>query len=177
MYSIALEALDLSDHSDEARRCDILIALAEAQQHADDVPGAQESLYHAAGIAQRLGDWSRLADIVLTAPLRWPFPGRPNGLVTMLAERVLCFLPERDVARRALVTARWAADLSHLREERKHSEQSVGTCARNVPGPRQRRSLEAQASAVARLGPAPSGTDLRASRQQHGSNSNCAPTW
>jgi len=124
MYSIALEALDLSDHSDEARRCDILIALAEAQQHADDVPGAQESLYHAAEIAQRLGDWSRLADIVLTAPaLHWPFPGRPNGLVTMLAERVLCFLLERDVARRALVTARWAADLSHLREERKHSEQ------------------------------------------------------
>jgi len=124
MYSIALEALDLSGHSDERRRCDILIALAEAEKHAGDIPAAQESLHHAAEIAQRLGDWSRLSDIVLAAPvLHWPFPGRPNGLVTMLAERILCFLPERDVTRRALVMARWAAELSHLRDERKHSEQ------------------------------------------------------
>jgi hypothetical protein len=123
MYSIALEALDLSEHSDEPRRCDILTRLADAQQRADDIPAAQESLYQAAEIAQRLGDWSRLADIVLAAPpLRWPFPGRPNGLVTMLAERVLSFLPEQDVTRRALLMARWAAELAYFSEERKRSE-------------------------------------------------------
>jgi tetratricopeptide (TPR) repeat protein len=123
MYSIALEALDLSSHSDEPRRCDILMALAQAQQHAGDIAAAQESLYHAAEIAQRSGDWRRLADIVLAAPtLHWPCPGRPNGLVTMLAERVLNLLPEQDVTRRALLMARWAAELSHFPEERKRSE-------------------------------------------------------
>ncbi len=125
MHSIALEALDLSHHSDDTRRCDILIALAEAQQQANDVAGAQESLYEAAEIAQRLGDWPRLADIVLAAPaLHWPFPGRaqwprdnPGG------EDITVPCRSEDAMRRVLVMARWAAELSYLREEREHSEQ------------------------------------------------------
>ena len=101
MHSIALEALDISHHSDDTKRCEILIALAEAQQQANDVAAAQESLYEAAEIAQRLGDWPRLADIVLAAPaLHWPFPGVPNGLVIILAEKILQSLPEQDAIRR-----------------------------------------------------------------------------
>ncbi len=124
MHSIALEALDLSHHSDDAKRCEILIALAEAQQQTNDVAGAQESLYEAAEIAQRLGDWPRLADIVLAAPaLHWPSPGVPNGLVIILAEKILQCLPEQDAIRRILVMARWAAELSYQHEEREHSEQ------------------------------------------------------
>jgi hypothetical protein len=124
LYSIALEALDQAECADEAGRCDLSLALAEAQKHAGDFEGAQESLYDAAGIAERLADWSRLAEVVIAAPaLNWPFHGQPNALVTGLAERVLALLPEPDSRRRALVTARWAAELSHLGEERKHSEQ------------------------------------------------------
>ena len=44
------------------------MAVAGAQQELSDVAGAQESLCQAAEIAQRLGDWPRLADIVLAAP-------------------------------------------------------------------------------------------------------------
>ena len=124
MHSIALEALDLSHHSDDTKHCEILIALAEAQQQTNDVAAAQESLYEAAEIAQRLGDWPRLADIVLAAPaLHWPWPGLPNGLVIILAEKILQCLPEEDAIRRILVMARWAAELSYQREEREHSEQ------------------------------------------------------
>ena len=55
MYSIALEALDISHSKDDAKRCDILMAVAGAQQELSDVAGAQESLRQAAEIAQRSG--------------------------------------------------------------------------------------------------------------------------
>ena len=41
----------------------------------------------------------------------------------ILAEKILRCLPEQDATRRILVMARWAAELSYLREEREHSEQ------------------------------------------------------
>ena len=124
MHSIALEALDMSHSKDDAKRCDILMAVAGAQQELSDVAGAQESLCQAAEIAQRSGDWPRLADIVLAAPtLHWPAPGVPNGLVIILAEKILRCLPEQDATRRILVMARWAAELSYQRKEREYSEQ------------------------------------------------------
>ena len=75
-------------------------------------------------IAQRFGDWRLLADIVVAAPaLHWPSPGVPNGLVIILAEKILQCLPEQDAIRRILVMARWAAELSYQREEQERSEQ------------------------------------------------------
>ena len=122
MHSIALEALDSSHDTDDSTRGNILMALAEAQKQASDIAGAQESLYQAAEIAQRSEEWPRLADIALAAPtLHWPSPGLPNGLVMILAEKILQCLPERDAARRILVTARWAAELSCQCGERERS--------------------------------------------------------
>jgi tetratricopeptide (TPR) repeat protein len=126
MYSIALEAIALSRGSEDARRCDLLIELAKSQNAVNDLAEAQESLHQAAEIAQRLDDWPRLAEIVLTAPvLNWPPPGTPNGLVIMLAERLLDSQAPTPTSQRALVMARLAAELAHLRGESDRSRQMM----------------------------------------------------
>jgi tetratricopeptide (TPR) repeat protein len=124
LYCTALAALDLCAAPDPARRCDILIALGDAQTRAGDLCAAQQTLANAAEVAQRLGDAGRLAEIVLAAPpLDGPLASSPNELVITLAENVLGSLPEGEVTQRALVMARLAAELSHLHDQRGRSGQ------------------------------------------------------
>jgi tetratricopeptide (TPR) repeat protein len=125
MYSLALDAIDLGGRPDETRRCDILTRLGDAQNQAGDLGAAHATICRAAEIGQRLGDWLRLAEIVLAAPTPHPLSGSPNELVIMFAEKVLGSLQERDVAQRALVMARLAVELSYIRTERERSEQLV----------------------------------------------------
>ncbi|MGH8906256.1 MAG: BTAD domain-containing putative transcriptional regulator [Egibacteraceae bacterium] len=58
-------ALALDQYPDEARRCELLLALADAQMRAGDMASAQETLLGAAGGARALGDPQRLARAAL----------------------------------------------------------------------------------------------------------------
>lgn len=123
MYSIAIESMNLHCCADQTRQSDILMALGDAQKKTGQLRASQETFCRAAEIAQRFGDWQRAAHISLDLPeFHWPLPGSSNVLATLLAERALASLPERDVAQRTLVMARVAAELSYFRNERQRSD-------------------------------------------------------
>jgi len=131
MYSMALKAAELSGACHDSLRCDLLIDLAKSQAATDDLAGAHESLHRAVAIAERLGDWTRLAEIALAAPLLdWPPPGAPNGLVTVLAEKLLSDPPDSQALRLALVMARLAAEVIHVPGQRERASQlAAKACA------------------------------------------------
>ncbi|MGZ3356135.1 MAG: ATP-binding protein, partial [Isosphaeraceae bacterium] len=52
LYRMALHALDLKASPEEAKRCELLIALGDAEQKAGDPEGAQQTLLKAADIAR-----------------------------------------------------------------------------------------------------------------------------
>jgi tetratricopeptide (TPR) repeat protein len=111
-YGMALEALDLSDSSDERTRCKLLLSLGEAQIRAGDSPAAKEALLHAAGIARTLG-LSRelaLAAAGYGGRIVWVRAGADDRLVPLLEEG-LAALADEDVELRARLLARLAGAL------------------------------------------------------------------
>src|SRR5206468_423617 len=54
-FERALQAYGLQDCADGARRCDLLLALANAQSRAGNARGARETFLRAAGLARKLG--------------------------------------------------------------------------------------------------------------------------
>jgi tetratricopeptide (TPR) repeat protein len=54
LYRMALHALDLKGTPNEAKRCELLIALGDAERKAGEPAGAEETLLEAAGIARRM---------------------------------------------------------------------------------------------------------------------------
>ena len=89
-------------------RCDVLIALAEAQNRAGDTAPANTNFERAATLARSLGDADRLAAAALRAgPLSYLGIVRANEEQVRLLEEALAALPEgKDPHLRAMVTAR-----------------------------------------------------------------------
>lgn len=137
LFRLALQALDLHTADDDRRRCDLLLALGDAQIRAGDLHGAGESAMRAVAIARALRDGERLARAVLTLGERWgvDYGGADRASLALLEEalevlaggpttlrarvlvrfgRVLMFAGDChhavEVSRRAIAEARDAGD-------------------------------------------------------------------
>ena len=104
----SLEVAEQFGSSTPEARCDVLIALAEAQNRAGDSASANTNLERAATLARSLGDAGRLAAAALRAgPLSYLGIVRANEEQVQLLEEALAALPEdEDTHLRAMVTAR-----------------------------------------------------------------------
>jgi DNA-binding SARP family transcriptional activator len=109
LYTTALRAHELQPDADAETRCELLLALGDAQISAGDTGAAQQSFVRAADIAREAGWAEMLARAALGygGKFVWePDAGRSQPLVTLLDE-ALRALPE-DSPLRARVLARYA---------------------------------------------------------------------
>ena len=95
-YHMALEALELQEPVDEARRCALLLVLGEAQRKAGDHLQAQATLQRAADSARTLGTTELLAQAALELEQVTHSVGLPAEPVVHLLEEVLQKLGAAD---------------------------------------------------------------------------------
>ncbi|MHB8381114.1 MAG: ATP-binding protein [Candidatus Binataceae bacterium] len=125
-YILALRAMDLGGLEDEAQRCELLIALAEARILGGDHLRAEEDLRLAAELAEKIGSSTRLADVVVRLPsVRWPVAIGPSGLALVLGARVCSSIGAEDSTVRAKVESRIAAETALIPGEMRRSEEVV----------------------------------------------------
>ena len=78
LYRMAIEALALGVTRDETRRCDLLLALGEAQDRSGELAAARATFFNAASIARRCGLPRQLARAAEGYGGRWVW-SRPAG--------------------------------------------------------------------------------------------------
>src|SRR5439155_3570052 len=64
-FERALQAYGLEERADVPRRCDLLLALGQAQSRAGDAHSARDTFQRAAGLARKLDSPERLAAAAL----------------------------------------------------------------------------------------------------------------
>ncbi len=111
-YQMALSAMKLAGRFDKRRRCELLLALGEAQSRSADYAGARDSLRQAAELAHKLGDLELLARSALGYPgMQWGTPSGANEEAIRALEHALEAFPRDDDAWRAMLMARLASEL------------------------------------------------------------------
>lgn len=111
LYEMALDALDLSE-GQEATRCDLLLALGEAEGRAGNSESAKAAFLAAAELARRIGLSHSLARAAAGYGGRivWARPGQDHRLVPLLEEG-LAALGEEDLDLRVRLLARLSGAL------------------------------------------------------------------
>jgi class 3 adenylate cyclase/tetratricopeptide (TPR) repeat protein len=135
LYAQALELFDSSELvGDTLRRCDLLIALGEAQRRAAR-PAHRQTLLEAAAIAQEVGDADRLAAAAL-ANVRTIGPAAEDHERVAVLTAALAAIGEHDSPVRARLLASLAGELFTGEWDRRVelSEQAV-TMARRLDDP------------------------------------------
>jgi len=131
-YERALQALELKDAPDEAQRCELLVALGEAQIRASDPRKAMATCEQAAGIARQMGFPELLARAALG--FEWARFAAGGGVTfgeefrlgVRLVEEALHSLPGDDSTIRARLLGRLAMALwTDLSRRAPLSEQAV----------------------------------------------------
>lgn len=103
-YRSALESLELAPRRDDARRADLLLALADAEDRRGDVDAALDSVLAAAEVARRTESPELLCRAALTlARCRTTRPG--ESMKSNLLEEALQWLPASDSSMRVQVLA------------------------------------------------------------------------
>jgi DNA-binding SARP family transcriptional activator len=123
LYQMGLEALELQMPADEGTRCELLLALGDAEARGGDAPAAKETFVRAGELARSLGAPEQLARAALGYGGRWVWfrAGRDRRLIPLL-EDALAALPAEDNALRAMLLARLAGALrDHPVPERRAS--------------------------------------------------------
>jgi len=106
-FSRGLEVVERLGSSQPGTRCDLLLALAEAQNRAGDRDGAGETLVGAAELARQIGDAERLAAVALrSGPPSYLGRVLPDARQAELLEEAEAALPREDSRLRAMVLAR-----------------------------------------------------------------------
>jgi DNA-binding SARP family transcriptional activator len=105
LYRMALEALAIRGQADEATRCQLLLALGEADARAGDATDAKEALLAAADIARRLNLPEEFGQAALGFEGRFVWPRATDDRTIPLLEEALDRL-EGDSALRVGVLAR-----------------------------------------------------------------------
>ena len=135
LYATALDALDLSAVADERTRCELLLALGEAQARAGNMPLAKTAFLDAAEIARRLGLARALALAAAGYGGRivWVRAEDDDRLVALLEEG-LAALPEDEVELRARLLARLSGALrdEHSRDRRDRMSREALELARQT---------------------------------------------
>jgi tetratricopeptide (TPR) repeat protein len=108
-YQSALQLLHLQE-PDEAMRCELLLALGDAQRRAGQLTQAKETFLAAATIARQLKRSRPLALAVLGFAGLWVEVGRVDRAVVALLEEALLALGEEDDVLRARLCARLATE-------------------------------------------------------------------
>jgi DNA-binding SARP family transcriptional activator len=133
LYRSALDVLGADCQKDRSMRCELMLALGDAQARAGNMPEARETFVAAAELARRLGDGEGLARAALGYGGRfvWLRAGRDQRIVSLL-EDALASLPPEDSSLRVRVLARLAGALRDL-----HSpERRVSLCREAVASAR-----------------------------------------
>jgi hypothetical protein len=135
---MALEALELADPPNEQARCELLLAVGEAELRAGEVMSAKRAFLDAAGIARRLGLSLELARAAAGYGGRfmWARAAGDDRLVPLLEEG-LAALREEDVELRARLLARLAGVLrdEHSRDRRDRMSRQAVELARRAGNP------------------------------------------
>jgi len=104
-YDMALQALDLADGADAARRAELLLALGNARNRAGEGAAAESALLDAAGLARQLGEpvlLGRIADTYVE--LRYTPSGADETAVELLEEAIAGLGPADDGLRARLLS-------------------------------------------------------------------------
>jgi tetratricopeptide (TPR) repeat protein len=112
LYRMAVHAMELGEDGDGAARCDLLLALGDAQARAGDESGSQETFIRAAAISKRLGMPEQLGWAALGYGGRFVW-GRASvdPQVVPLLKEALAALPDEDSALKARILARLSGAL------------------------------------------------------------------
>jgi DNA-binding SARP family transcriptional activator len=125
LYAAALGAIELGATSDVRVRCELLLALGDAEARGGDTPAAKAAFSEAAAIAQRLGLAHELARAAMGygGRILWGRGGDDPRLVPLL-EAALAALAENDLELRARLLARLAGALRDEPSRRRRDEMS-----------------------------------------------------
>jgi DNA-binding SARP family transcriptional activator len=127
LYQMGLDALQLKVLADEGTRCELLLALGDAQARGGDLAAAKRAFLVAAELAQSLNEPEQLARAALGYGGRWAYlrAGKDRRLIPLL-ESALEALPYRDNPLRAMLLARLAGALrEHSDPQRRASRASL----------------------------------------------------
>lgn len=103
----ALEVLERFDHAADGRRCELLLALGEAEIRAGERPAASASLRRAAALATQLGDDAALVRAVIGASDRYvQQPGVEDQELIALIEQALATPAGAEPATRVRLLSR-----------------------------------------------------------------------
>lgn len=105
-YKMALEALDLKDRPDDLLRCDLLLALCDAQLRAGESKEVQTTAQQAAEIARKLGAREQLAHAAFLFGGGTIYIDFQNPVEVALLEEALAALGEQDTVPRARLLSR-----------------------------------------------------------------------
>ena len=138
LYKMALEALGLDAAATAELRCELLLALADAQGRAGDDPGAKSTFLRAADLARS----AQLAEMLARAAagyggrFLWAHALADERLVPLL-EDGLSALGEADSVLRVQLLSRLAAALRHgpSRERRERISEEAIQIARRIGDP------------------------------------------
>jgi hypothetical protein len=115
-YEGALEAADLAELADDARRCRLLLGLAEARRNAGDLDEAQRRYGAAAALARRLDSPDLLAEAAL-GYAEWQLYGVVDHAAIELLQDALARLPQDDSSVRAGLLGLLAVRLDRRHEQ------------------------------------------------------------
>jgi hypothetical protein len=138
LYQLGLDALELAHTRNEQARCELLLAVGEAEVRAGDVVSAKRAFLDAAGIARRVGMPRELARAAAGYGGRfmWARAAGDDRLLTLLEEG-LAALGENDVELRVRLLARLAGVLrdERSRERRDRLSRQAVELARRAGNP------------------------------------------
>ena len=111
LYEVALDAFELSDSTVEEQKCELLLALAEAEADSGNTPVAKKQFLEAASLARRLGLPRALARAAAGYGGRIVWARADDDLLVPLLEEGLAVLSADDVELRVRLLARLAGAL------------------------------------------------------------------
>jgi tetratricopeptide (TPR) repeat protein len=112
-YERALQVLELEPNAVPRQRCELLLALGEAQARAGDTPAARSNFELASDLARRIPAPELLSRAALGFVGPVVTPGVVDPITLGLLEEALAALPEGDSVLRARVLGRTAMELCY----------------------------------------------------------------
>lgn len=136
-FQRALQALEFKEPPDEAQRCELLLALGDAQWKAARSAAARETFLRAADIARRLNEPERFAEAALGFGARGMVVGVVDESLLALLEEALAAVGQGDSGLQAMLLARLADEhyFSDHQERRVELAQQAVEMARRVGDP------------------------------------------
>ena len=110
-YETAMKALEAKDKPDEAQRCELLLAMGEAQNSAGDRDKAKETFLQAAEVARKRNDAESLARAALGFAGLMGEWGTVDERTIGLLHEALDAVSQEDSALRAMLLSRLAVEL------------------------------------------------------------------